>query len=184
MLGVLAIYVVVTFALEMSGCPRWVHSLAFFRLQCICVPCSILPWILCGLSLMSVHFKGFSPGTPVISSSQKPAPANSNSTRVGPAWKPKSRYFNFTRKKLQSWPLAVGTPSLLRAKTHDFFTFQKNTNRSRKKHPFPWKRWTKMKLFWRLDRMRLKMKKVTRKSLDSCVGTERDCWKIVIIGKK
>ena len=137
MLGVLAIYVVVTFAVEMSGCPRWVYSLTFFRLQCICVPCSILPWILCGLSLMSVHFKGFSPGTPVISTSQKPASANSNSTRVGPTWKPKSRYFNFTRKKLQSLPLAVGTPSLLRAKTHDFFTFQKNTNRSKKKTSLP-----------------------------------------------
>ena len=94
---------------------------------------SYVGWVWCP----SVHFKGFSPGTPVISTSQKPASANSNSTRVGPTWKPKSRYFNFTRKKLQSWPLAVGTPSLLRAKTHDFFTFQKNTNRSKKKHPFP-----------------------------------------------
>ena len=48
-----------------------------------CVPCSIPgPGVICGLSLLLVLFlalRGFSPGTPVLSSPQKPTFSNSNS---------------------------------------------------------------------------------------------------------
>ena len=54
MLGVLTIYVVVTFSLQLANCPRWVYSLTIFTPPCICVLGSIPPDILCGLSLLLV----------------------------------------------------------------------------------------------------------------------------------